>query len=219
MNTKSIIFFSAVCFSSILVSAQTPLKIEKTASDVILAVASKNSSPLNEVGVIYPLYYADDGIIEFEKAYGTSYVSYDSLKKYILGLKGEFNDLTNDSALVLLNQYYLRICSTFYNYFKNRFIASNRTKVVFFSASVSCACTLDMCKNQLVDILKIKKDSGDRFDWLVIDSYLNNDLQIKYDAYFAPSVLILNRDNQLINKIEYDEDMIQQLTDFLTAYY
>ena len=209
------IFSIILFFFSILVSAQTPLTIERTASDVILAVAADTSSPVNETSVIYPFYYAGGAIIEFEKTFLTDYASYDSLKHFIFGLQDEFKNITNDSALVLLNQYYLRINSTFYNYFKSKFFASAKTKIIFFSASVSCPCTLEMCKKQLIDILKLRKEQSGIFDFWVIDSYWNNELQIKYDAYFAPSVLVLNGDNEVIKKIEYDEQMIDRLKNFL----
>ncbi len=217
MNLKLKLSVITFFFSSILVSAQSefPSNLEKTASDVILAVASNNSSPADETGAIYPYYYSNTDIIEFEKTYKTSYASYDSLVKFITGLKDEFNNISNDSALVLLNQYYLHINRTFYNYFMNKFFSSTKTKIIFFSASVSCPCTLEMCKNQLIDILKFKNENNDKYDFWVIDSYWDNDLQIKYDIYFAPSVLVLNGDNKVITKIEYDEQMINKLKNFL----
>ncbi len=206
-----------IFFFSIKLSAQIPVQIEKTASDVIIAVFQNKSLPADEVNAIYTFYNSDPDMYEFEKNYDTNIASFDSLRNYITGLRRQFNNITNDSALVLLNQYYLRISNTFYNYFTQRAFSSTKAKIIFFSASVSCPCTLEMCKNQLVDILKFKKDNNDRFDWLVIDSYMNNELQIKYETYFSPSVLIFNGKNQVINKIEYDENMIKKLTDFLTA--
>jgi hypothetical protein len=217
MNLKLELYIIIFFFSSILVSAQSefPFNLENTASDVILAVASNNSSPSDETSAIYPYYYSNTDTVEFEKAYAASYTSYDSLKKFITGLKDEFNNINNDSALVLLNQYYLHISRTFYDYFKNKFFSSTKTKIIFFSASVSCPCTLEMCKNQLIDILKFKIDNNNKYDFWVIDSYWNNDLQIKYDTFFAPTVLVLNCDNEIIDKIEYEEQMINKLTNFL----
>ncbi len=215
LNIKT--FIAIFFIFSMLVSAQTPVSIETTASDVLLAAAADTSSPFTETGAIYhPFYYAGGDIVEFEKAFLTNYASYDSLKNFIFGLQDEFKTITNDSAIVLLNQYYLRINSTFYNYFKNKFFESAKTKIIFFSASVSCPCTLEMCKNQLIDILKFRKDNSGSFDLWVIDSYWNNDLQVKYDTYFAPSVLVFNGDNEVIKKIEYDEKMIDRLKYFLT---
>jgi len=80
---------------------------------------------------------------------------------------------------------------------------------------MSCHCTLEMCKKQLVEILKLKRETGDSYSFLVVDSYWNNDLQLKYETYFAPSALVFNQSNELILKIEYEEEMIEQLSVFL----
>ncbi len=154
---------------------------------------------------------------DLQNKYLTTTASFDSLKEQLDGMETQFNNISRDSSLVLFNQFYLHFSNTFYNYFKDKFSSSPKTKIIFFSASVSCPCTLEMCKNQLVDILKFRRDNIDKYDFWVIDSYWNNDLQIKYDTFFAPSVLVLNSNNEIIHKIEYDEKMINNLTDFLTA--
>ena len=51
----------------------------------------------------------------------------------------------------------------------------------------------------------------------MIDSYWNNELQLKYGTYFAPSVLVFDQSNELILKIEYEEEMIEQLTAYLSG--
>jgi hypothetical protein len=50
-----------------------------------------------------------------------------------------------------------------------------------------------------------------------VDSYWNNDLQLKYETYFAPAVLVFNQSNELILNIEYEEEMIKQLISFLAG--
>jgi hypothetical protein len=205
-----------ILFFSTKVYTQIPLQIEKNISDAIIAISQDKVLPADEVNALYPVYYPNPDKYEFEEEYDTALSAYDSLRNYITALRPVFDNITNDSALALLNQYYLRISNTFYNYFKKRFFSSPKVKIIFFSSSVSCACTLELCKNQLIDILKFKTDYYDKFDYWVIDSYENNELQIKYDTYFAPSVIVFNRDNEIITKIEYDEKMIQKLTDFLT---
>jgi hypothetical protein len=74
-----------------------------------------------------------------------------------------------------------------------------------------------MCKKQLVEILRLKRETGDSYAFLVVDSYWNNDLQLKYETFFAPAILIFNKSNELILKIEYEEEMIERLTAFLSG--
>ncbi|MBK6912585.1 MAG: hypothetical protein IPH11_02500 [Ignavibacteriales bacterium] len=55
-------------------------------------------------------------------------------------------------------------------------------------------------------------------DYWIVDSYEHNELQLKYETFFAPSVLVLNKNNELLYKIEYDEKMLEHLTMFLNGY-
>jgi len=72
-----------------------------------------------------------------------------------------------------------------------------------------------MCKNQTIDILKFVKENNNKYDYWIVDSYENNELQIKYDALFAPAVIVFDSKNEVLKKIEYEENMIDQLKYFL----
>ena len=50
-----------------------------------------------------------------------------------------------------------------------------------------------------------------------MDSYWNNDLQLRYETYFTPAVLVFDKSNKLILRIEYEEEMIEQLIEFLSG--
>ena len=82
---------------------------------------------------------------------------------------------------------------------------------------MSCHCTLEMCKKQLIEILKLKRETVDSYSFLVVDSYWSNDLQLKYETFFAPAVLVFNQSNELILKIEYEEEMLERLTAVLSG--
>lgn len=72
-----------------------------------------------------------------------------------------------------------------------------------------------MSRTQTAELLKfISEDSG-QYDYWVIDSYWFNDLQIRYETLFAPSVLVFDGSNQLLYKIEYEEKMLTQLTAYI----
>ncbi|MFZ1798866.1 MAG: hypothetical protein WAU24_03300, partial [Chitinophagaceae bacterium] len=119
-------------------------------------------------------------------------------------------------ALVLFNQWYLDLSNTFYNYADEKFFSSNKVKILFFSASMSCQCTLEMCKKQTIEILTLVKEKN--LDYWIVDSYEHNDLQIKYETFFAPSLIVFDSDNKVLHKIEYDEKMLEHLTMFLNGY-
>ncbi|MCK7527956.1 MAG: hypothetical protein MZV64_65345 [Ignavibacteriales bacterium] len=42
----------------------------------------------------------------------------------------------------------------------------------------------------------------------------HNELQIEYETLFAPSVIVFDGNNQVLYKIEYEEKMLAQLTDY-----
>ncbi len=141
----------------------------------------------------------------------------DSLANHLSELESQIIKIPTDSAFVLFNEWYLHFQNVFYEYEKNKCFSSDKPKIILFSTSMSCACTLKMSRDQTVDLIKFMSDKQDDYDYWVIDSYWNNELQIKYEEFFSPSVLILNNKNILLNKIEYDEKMIDNLTKYLDS--
>ena len=96
---------------------------------------------------------------------------------------------------------------------KNSFHLTKQ-KLLFFSASMSCHCTLEMCKKQTIEILNLAKEKN--LDYWIVDSYEHNELQIKYETLFAPSVVVFDANNNVLHKIEYDEKMLIKLSQFLS---
>ena len=192
--------------------------IEKAAAQYFINLSRKSSDADNDVIKLRDLLYQSYDKVEFESKYQTSINQFDSLKKHFSDYENTISNISKDSALVLFNQWYLHFSNTFYNYADEKFFSSNKTKILFFSASMSCYCTLEMCKNQLIDILNFVKENDKQFDYWIVDSYEHNELQLKYETFFAPSVLVLNKNNELLYKIEYDEKMLEHLTMFLNGY-
>jgi hypothetical protein len=104
--------------------------------------------------------------------------------------------------------------NAFYDYNKEKFFTSGTKKVILFSASMSCYCTLEMCRKQTIEIMKFAGEK--KMDYWIIDSYEHNDLQLKYETLFAPSVLLLDGSNNMLAKIEYEEEMISKLNNYYT---
>jgi hypothetical protein len=53
------------------------------------------------------------------------------------------------------------------------------------------------------------------YDLLVVDTYEHNELQLKYETAFSPAVIVLDAANREFLKIEYEENMIDQLKNYL----
>lgn len=140
--------------------------------------------------------------------------SIDSLTNQLTDFESELQNISTDSAFVLFNDWYLHFQNIFYEYSKEKFFSSHKQKILFFSTSMSCYCTLKMSREQTVELLKFIAENSEKYDYWIIDSYWHNELQIKFETLFAPSVIVFNGNNEVLYKIEYEEKMRAQLTDY-----
>lgn len=198
-----------------IANAQYFESVGKKAERILISLSegdSLNPSNLNALKNILSSEIED----EVTKSYtDVNLRSIDSLKTHLDEFESEAQNISTDSVFVLFNNWFLHFQNIFYNYSKEKFFSSNKTKILFFSTSMSCHCTLEMCKNQTVELLKLIHENNNEYDYWVIDSYWHNDLQIKYETLFAPSVIVFDGNNQVLYKIEYEEKMLTQLTDYL----
>ena len=190
-------------------------KIKKEAESIIISLANGNSvnpTDLTELKNLLSL-DIDQNISDFSP--DVNQQSLDSLINHLFDFESELKSISTDSAFVLFNDWYLHLQNIFYEYSKEKFFSSHKTKILFFSTSMSCYCTLKMSRNQTMELLKFISENIDKYDYLVIDSYWNNELQIEYETLFAPSVIVFDGNNQVLYKIEYEEKMLSLLSDYL----
>ena len=195
---KYVLVLITFYISTVHLSAQVPLHIEKAASTVFLSFSQNKSLPVTELEDLKIILNSEVDNIEFEKEFATTKAAYDSLRNHFTMFETECKNIASDSALFLFNQWYLHFSNTFYDYCKQKFFSSPKTKIILFSASISCYCTLEMCKNQLIDILKFIKEKNNEYDYWIVDSYWHNELQIEYETFFAPSVIVLGSNNEVL---------------------
>ena len=196
--------------------AQTYETLEQKSADILLQLSLKDSSAYTTI----------EELSDFLKKNNSSasFVNSNSNKNEIeLSLNNSFDEfyllhknISFDSALVLFNQWYLELNNSYYDFAVDKFFASQKIKILLFSTSMSCYCTLEMCKNQLIDILNLVQSSNGDYDYLAIDAYEKDELPLKYETLFVPSVIVLDESNQLLCKIEYDENMISSLNSYLS---
>ena len=198
---------------SVNTSSQVFESIEETAAKYFISLSNKGSDAENDLLKIKKMLFKNYDKAELESKYDVSISDFDSLKNHFNEYEPTIKNISKDSALVLFNQWYLHFSNTFYNYADEKFLSSNKTKILFFSASMSCQCTLEMCKKQTIEILNLEREKN--MDYWIIDSYEHNDLQIKYETFFAPSLIVFDSHNNVLYKIEYDEKMIEKLAYYL----
>lgn len=212
MFSKIWLFVFVLSSASINIYSQFYESIENTATGYFISLSNKDPKANNDFLKLKQLLFSDFEKVELESKYQTTLEDFDSLINHLNEYESTIKNISNDSALVLFNQWYLLFSNTFYNYADEKFFSSNKTKILFFSASMSCHCTLEMCKKQTIEILNLASEKN--LDYWIVDSYEHNKLQLKYETLFAPAVILFDGKNNVLYKIEYDENLKTKLVQF-----
>ena len=216
MLVKITLQFIVLIFSMGNVSVQWFEPTEKEAERILISLSDGDSIDGSKLTMLKKLLttYVDTNYTESNL--GVKQRSIDSLSNHLTEYESELRNIATDSAFVLFNDWYLHLQNIFYEHLKQKFFSSPKQKVLFFSTSMSCYCTLKMSREQTVELLKFIAKNTDKYDYWVIDSYWYNDLQIKYETLFAPSVIVFDGNNKVIYRIEYEEKMLSLLEKFLS---
>lgn len=118
--------------------AQLYESIEAEATDIFLHLSNHRALNKKDFDKLNSFLNAGLGNDDLETKYQTSLQEVDSLKNHLQLFLSEFDKISTDSALYLFNQWYLHLSNTFYNYADEKFFSSEKDKILFFSASVSC---------------------------------------------------------------------------------
>ena len=197
-----------------IVNAQFFESVEKKAERILISLSggdSLKSSELTELKNLLTTYVEKNSS---ESNLDVSQRSIDSLTNHLTEFESELKSISTDSAFVLYNDWYLHFQNIFYEYSKEKFFSSDKQKILFFSTSMSCYCTLKLSREQTVQLIKYVAENNDKYDYWIIDSYWYNELQIEYETLFAQTVIVFNGSNEVLYKIEYEEKMLAQLTDY-----
>ena len=189
--------------------------VEKEAERILILLSDSISINSTELNDLKNLLSSDIDKDFSDLTSVSSQQSIDSLVIHLSEFESELKNISTDSAFVLFNDWFLHFQNIFYEYSNKKFFSSPKTKILLFSTSMSCYCTLKMSRNQTVELLKFIAENGNNYDYWIIDSYWHNELQIDYETLFAPSVLVFDGNNQVMHKIEYDEKMLSLLNDYL----
>ena len=201
-------------FSTGDASAQYFESVEKEAERILISLSDGNSVDPSYLTDLKNLLSSDMENDLSGSTLHTNQQSIDSLTNHLSEFESELKKISTDSAFVLFNDWYLHFQNIFYEYSKQKFFSSDKTKILFFSTSMSCYCTLKMSRIQTVELLKYVDENSDKYDYWIIDSYWHNELQIEYETLFAPSVIVFDGSNLVLYKIECEEKMIAQLKDY-----
>ncbi|MBK9098532.1 MAG: hypothetical protein IPM14_10555 [bacterium] len=204
-----LLFINGIC------NAQYFESVNKEAERILISLSDGDSLITSDFVELKKLLSSGISFKLSESSPDASQEKIDSLKNHLNEFELESKNISVDSAFVLFNDWYLHFQNIFYEFSKQKFFSSPKTKLLLFSTSMSCYCTLKMSRNQTVDLLKFISDNDDKYDYWIVDSYWYNELQIEYETLFAPSVVIMDGNNKVLQIIEYEEKMLSILTDYL----
>jgi len=215
MLLKFHLVFLVVVAVSVTAYSQVFESIEKAAAQYFINLSNKSSDADYDFIKLKNLLFQSYDKVEFESKYQISINDFDSLKNHFNEYESIIKNISKDSSLVLFNEWYLHFSNLFYNYADEKFFTSNKTKLLFFTTSMSCHCTLEMCKKQTIEILNLAKEMN--LDYWIVDSYEHSEIQIKYETLFAPAVVVFDERNEVLLKIEFDENLLPKLSEFINT--
>lgn len=193
---------------SVSVFAQSNIdKLRNTISEInidFLYSKLPDEKKLTELEYLLNSFYADEEtkfetseiITEFEifldSLNQAEYV--DSLKKVFRYVNNKFNSLS-------------------YKHFYEKAFNSSKQKILVFSTSMSCECTLEMCYQQEAEVQKFCREND--YEYAVIDTWTNSDLQNEYKAGFVPTVIILDSENKEIKRFIRSESLYTKFIELI----
>jgi len=93
-----------------------------------------------------------------------------------------------------------------------------KVKIILFTASMSCECTLRMCAEYEQAIQKMIKHYEEEIDFEIIDSYADDNLSNKYNISFIPAIIFLDKDNNEFERIVREDDIETKLNNVLKTF-
>jgi hypothetical protein len=89
--------------------------------------------------------------------------------------------------------------------------AQQQKKIILFTTSMSCDCTLKMCSDYEKALHQLKD-----FDFIIVDTFYDEVLWEKFNISFVPVIIILDEENNELTRFVRDEEPNIFLRNFLT---
>lgn len=120
----------------------------------------------------------------------------DTLKKIFRAVNNEFNSIYGE-------------------YLYNEIISPTGKKIIVFSTSMSCECTLELCYKNEADVQKLRKQKPDLLEYVVVDCFTDSKLQTKHEIGFIPVVIVLDSNSNEIKRFVREENLYSRLSEYL----
>jgi len=124
-------------------------------------------------------------------------------------------NLSVDSLQSLFREIAITFEFTFCDYFHDQAKESFMKKIFLFSTSVSCECTLKMCGEYLEALYSSQRHYGKGLDIVVVDTFHKTDLKDRYKIEFIPTLIVLDENNNELQRFVRDERIGEKLNHVL----
>lgn len=216
------LFTTIFLFTSIITAEPSAGLVEKTRDKIaqinisFLANNAPNKSSVNELEKLLSQLKNDKNTPKAIIAGKDNKNKADQLIKSFKAFEKFFRSkLTVDTLKKLFRVVNNKFNSLFGNYLLDELKKSSKGKIIIFSTSMSCECTLEMCYKQEAEIQKLQKENPDLFDYSVVDCFTNFDLQSKYEVGFIPVVLVLDEKGKEVKRYVREESLYSKLNEYL----
>lgn len=123
------------------------------------------------------------------------------------------NENNIDSLKIVFREVNNQVNTDAGNYFYDKLLKSNKSKILVLSTTISCECTLEMCYQQETEVQKFCKEND--YDYAVIDTWTDTDIQNKYNAGFVPTIIVLGKKNSVINQFSRSDKLVELLNQLI----
>ncbi|HEU0228465.1 MAG TPA: hypothetical protein VFQ86_12050, partial [Arachidicoccus soli] len=100
--------------------------IEEASARYFINLADKDTGKGDELLKLKAVLLNNYDQKELESGYGVSQADFEILKNHFYEYEAAIKNISEDSALVLFNQWYLHLSNTFYEYSRKRFFSTEK---------------------------------------------------------------------------------------------
>jgi len=118
------------------------------------------------------------------------------------------------SAFKPVTQSYNRL---FGRHLHNQIKTAEKPKIILFSTSVSCECTLKAAAENEVAVQKFYQDYPHIADYVIIDAFYETALRDTYQIHFLPVAVVLDRDGTEMERYVVEDFLYPELEVLLTS--
>jgi hypothetical protein len=97
----------------------------------------------------------------------------------------------------------------------NKIKAEEKTRFILFTTSISCECTILMCRDYEKALYRTLERTGDS-EFVIIDTYSNNSLTDKFNISFVPVLIILDKEGTETRRYIREENISEILNNYLS---